>query len=346
MLKTPPHQFIRREDAGLWNEELFGDRMIQFLYGRAKEDASLLYRALTSRQVSFLLGYLLFDFPDGPRIFGLHRFFRKFRLDPSEFVDPPESFQTYRQFFERKIKYWEFRPMAPREDEVVAPADSKVLLGSLNEASGLFLKGKFFHFEELLGEEKSLWIRSFQGGDFALFRLTPEKYHYTHTPVAGRVREFYEIPGYYHSCNPSALISLGTPLSKNRRVVTIIDTDVDGGTGVGIVAMVEVVALMVGEILQCYSEKRYEDPRDVCPGMFLRRGCPKSLFRPGSSTVVLLFQTNRVEFAPDLIQNLRHPSAQNRFTFAFGHPLVETDVQVRSGIGRAASARSSMEVTS
>jgi len=345
MKKVPPHQYIDRDSQRVNHERLLADGLIQFLYGQAKEDPSLLFRALTSRQASFLLGFLLFDFPQGPRIFGLHRFLRRFRLDPSEFLDPPGSFRTCRQFFERKIKYWEFRPMPPGEDEVLAPADSRAVLGSLDENSLIFLKGKFFHFEELLGKGKSFWSQCFQKGDFAIFRLTPEKYHYTHTPVAGRVKDIYEVPGSYHSCNPSAVISLVTPFSKNKRVVTLIDTDVAGGTGVGLVAMVEVVALMVGDILQCYSEHRYDDPQDVRPGMFLHRGVPKSLFRPGSSTVVLLFQPQRVEFTSDLVQNLRHPLAQNRFSIGFQRPLVETEVQVRSRIGRALFPQPSKEVS-
>ena len=52
---------------------------------------------------------------------------------------------------------------------------------------------------------------------------------------------------------PGAVVALVTPYSKNSRVVTIIDTEVPGGTGVGLVAMIEVVALMIGEVVQCYS---------------------------------------------------------------------------------------------
>ena len=69
--------------------------------------------------------------------------------------------------------------------------------------------------------------------------------------------------------------------------------------------MIEVVALMVGQIEQRYSEHRYENPRPVEKGMFLRAGAPKALFRPGSSTVVLLFQRGRVRFARDLVENQR-----------------------------------------
>ena len=67
--------------------------------------------------------------------------------------------------------------------------------------------------------------------------------------------------------------------------------------------------------------------------MFLKRGQPKSLFRPGSSTVVLLFQKDRVVFDDDIIRN-QNCQAQTRFSLGFGRPLVETEVWVRSGIAR------------
>ena len=65
------------------------------------------------------------------------------------------------------------------------------MVGSLLETSGLFIKGKFFEFPELLGGKGSRWTRRFVEGDFAVFRLTPEKYHYTHVPAAGEVADFY-----------------------------------------------------------------------------------------------------------------------------------------------------------
>lgn len=223
------------------------------------------------------------------------------------------------------------------EDEtlVVSPADSRMVAGSFEDVSTLFLKEKFFSMEELIGGNKSGWLRAFSNGDFAIFRLTPEKYHYNHCPVSGVVVDFYEIDGRYHSCNPGAVVAIVTPYSKNKRVVTVIDTDVPGGTRVGLVAMVEVVALMIGEILQCYSTDRYDAPRPVAPGLFLGRGCPKSLFRPGSSTVLLLFEKNRIEFARDVVVNMLREDVQSRFSMGFGKSIVETEVDVRSFIAAA-----------
>jgi phosphatidylserine decarboxylase len=208
-------------------------------------------------------------------------------------------------------------------------------VGSLNDTSTLFLKEKFFDFAELLGTDKYQWLYAFRNGDFAVFRLTPEKYHYNHTPVSGEVVDLYEVSGSYHSCNPSATINVVTPFSKNKRVITIVNSDVPGGTGVGIVAMVEVVALMIGDVVQAYSSTQYNDPKTISPGMFLKKGAPKSLYRPGSSTDLIIFQPGRVEFSDDLVRNRSLSNVQSRFSEGFGKPLVETDVRVRSSIGKA-----------
>ena len=256
-------------------------------------------------------------------------------IDLRECLDPPARLDTLQRVFERKIRYWECRPMPNDPLAVIAPADARMLCGSFCDTSSLFIKGKFFDFEEMFGLNKKNWLRVFEQGDFAIFRLTPDKYHYNHTPVAGRIIDFYQIPGLYHACNPNAVVSVATPYSKNKRVVTIIDTDVPEGNQVGLVAMIEVVALMIGDIVQCYSEKKYDDPSPVGTGMFLRKGAPKSLFRPGSSTVVLVFQKDRIRFADDIAANMAYAGAESIFSRGFGQPLVESDVKVRSLIATA-----------
>ena len=101
---------------------------------------------------------------------------------------------------------------------VVSPADAKVLIGGLDDIPELFIKEKFFSAEELLGPT-SVWKDRFVGGDFAICRLTPDKYHYNHVPVSGRVADIYTVDGDCHSCNPEAQIALASIHAKNRRVV-------------------------------------------------------------------------------------------------------------------------------
>lgn len=327
------HQYIERKTGRVITESLYGDRAISFIYSDIREKMPFLFRVLTGKGASWVLGFLNFDSILASNLSGSH--LKKLWLDYDECLEPASELNSLRKVFERKIRYWDCRPMPDDTATVVSPSDSRVLIGAFSKESLLFIKGKFFSYKDILGDGKGEWLSYFDGGYFAIFRLTPEKYHYNHTPVAGIVVDHYEVCGTYHSCNPSAVVELCTPYSKNRRVVTIIDTDVKGGSRVGLVAMVEVVALMIGRIVQCYSEEGYDDPRPVMPGIFLKKGCPKSLFRPGSSTVVLIFQKDRIIFSQDLIRNLHRPEVESRFSCGLGIKVVETDVSVRSAIGHA-----------
>ena len=333
----PTHQYIERFSGRICNEPLFGDRIVHWLYHPLREKAPQLFKLLTGARTTQLLGFFNYDLALASRVLGNRRFFKEAGVAPDECLDPVESLNTARKVFERKIRYQRCRPMPEDPRSVVSPADARVIVGALEEVAALQIKGKFFAFEELLGADKRQWLDSFRGGDFALFRLTPDKYHYNHTPVAGRVVDFYGIDGSYHSCNPQAIIAEATPFSKNRRVVTIFDTDVAGGSGVGKVAMLEVVALMIGGIDQCYSSRSYDDPQPLKVGMFVERGRPKSLYRPGSSTDVLLFEAGRIDFAADLLNNRSRHDVRSRFTAGFQKPLVETDIQVRSLLASAAN---------
>lgn len=329
------HQYIDRNNGQVCNEPLFGDRIIRWLYHPIRENAPGLFRLLTGPVTTKTLGFFNYDLALSTRILGNCQFLRESGVDLGECLDPPRKLDTARKVFERKIRYWQYRPMPEPPQAVVSPADSRVIVGSLEETSALSIKDKFFSYEELLGLHQHHWQNVFSKGDFALFRLTPDKYHYNHTPVAGRIVDFYQIDGCFHSCNPQAIVAEATPYSKNRRVVTMIDTDVDGGSWVGKVAMIEIVALMIGDIVQCYSSFCYDNPRPMVKGMFLEKGYPKSLYRPGSSTDLLLFEKNRIKFASDLLANRDRPDVQSRFSAGFKTPLVETDIKVRSLLGTA-----------
>ena len=329
------HQYIDRKTSAIMDEHLFHDELIQTVYSEVRERAPFLFDLITSARMSSLIAFTMYDFPVGPRLFGADNFVRRMGVTQSEILSP-ETLDTPRKFFERKIKYWECRPLPKEERAVAAPADSRMLAGTVDELASVRIKEKFFSYSELLGEHKVKWAAAFSEGEFAVFRLTPEKYHWSHFPVAGVTRDFYEVDGAYHSCNPSACIAMATPYSKNRRAVTVIDTDVPNGTQVGLVAMVEVAALMIGGIDQRYSAQRYDSPTTVRAGMFVKRGAPKSVFRPGSSVDILLFQKDRVQLSSDIAANLRRTDVESRYTTGFSTPIVETEVLVRSEIARRA----------
>jgi len=326
------HQYIERRTGLVRDEKLIADPWIRFLYSTVREHAPTLYRLAVSRWSTALLGWLNYDLPLVGQLTGNRQFLMEqgFRLD--ECVDRWEEMRTLRALFERRIRYWECRPMPSEDGVIVAPSDSRMLLGSFEEGTALFLKGQFFDLPALLGRDRPHWIERFASGEWAIFRLTPEQYHYNHLPVAGEVLDHYDLQGSYHACNPTAIVREATPFSKNGRVVTILDTDGAGGTQVGLVAMIEVVAMMIGEVEQVYSRERYDDPQPIQTGDWLDRGAPKSLFRPGSSTVVLLFEPNRIRFDDDLRLNQVRTDLRSRFSEGLGRAWVETEVTVRSGI--------------
>lgn len=333
--ELPAHQYINRHTAAVHTEDLFFDRTIQALYNTVRENASALFNWIISGRTSSVLGFLNYDMPLKTKVSDPQALLRRMGGNPDEILGSVGELNTYRKFFERQIRYEQFRPMPDDPGTVVSPADSRMVTGSFETPDSLFIKEKFFRFEELIGRDKTQWLAAFQHGDYAIFRLTPDKYHYNHCPVAGRVVDIYEINGRYHSCNPGAIVKCVTPYSKNRRVLTIIDTDVENGSRIGLVAMVEIVALMIGRIVQCYSARGYDPPQKVVPGLFLEKGRPKSLFRPGSSTTVLIFQKNRIRFSRDLLENGQRKDVNSRFTTGFGTTLVETELSVREPIGKA-----------
>jgi phosphatidylserine decarboxylase len=329
------HQYIDRKTRQVRTEILKADPVISAIYSPIREKASFLFRLIISARMSSLIGAVSYDLPFLNSPMDAGKFLAAHGIDLREVEGDPAKLDTLRKIFERKIRYEQLRSMPEDADAVVSPADSRLLVGAFSKNSALFIKGKFFDFCELIGRDKPRWLDAFDQGSFAVTRLTPDKYHYNHTPVAGTVLDIYEIDGHFHSCNPGAVVREVTPYSKNRRVVTIIDTDVPGGTGCGLVCMVEVVAMMIGKIVQCYSQKGYEHPRAVVPGLFMEKGCPKSLYRPGSSTTIVIFQKQRIRFSEDLLENQVRTDVSSRFSEGFGRPLVETEVTVRSGIGHA-----------
>lgn len=327
-----PHQYIERATKKVVTEKLAGDGLVRLLYGPLRENARFLFDSFTSARATDLAAIINMDLCRGR--FAAQIFAGKCGMDLSECADPPEFYTSARRIFTRRIQYEKLRPMPDDESCLASPADSRMIPGSFSNISHLFIKDKFFSFQEILGPEKEHWLNNFENGDFAVFRLTPEKYHYNHFPVSGMVVDIYEVEGLFHSCNPYAVVAECSPYSKNRRTVTIIETDVEGGSRVGLVAMIEVTALMIGRVTQCYSEEGYANPVSLAPGLFVKRGQPKSLYEPGSSTDVLLFQPGKIRFSPDILENAARSDVSSRFSAGFGQSLVETEVKVREEIAR------------
>ncbi|MCX7636129.1 MAG: phosphatidylserine decarboxylase, partial [Syntrophales bacterium] len=122
------HQYIERQTNRVETERLYGDRVIRFLYGSLREHAPAVFRAVTSSRMSSILGFLNYDHFLGRRLTRNGDFLKACGIDLRECLDHPAALNTPRKIFERKIRYWECRPMPEDPAIVVSPADAKVLL--------------------------------------------------------------------------------------------------------------------------------------------------------------------------------------------------------------------------
>lgn len=211
-------------------------------------------------------------------------FIERFQIDLDEVEHPPDQYPTFNAFFARRLKP-EARPFDSDPTALCSPADGKILVfPTLTPKVEFPVKGAFVTPAELLASADA--AQTYDGGSALIVRLAPPDYHRFHFPDAGRAGPARLISGQFHSVNPIALNQTPDLFSLNQRAVAEIDTEIFGR-----VAIVEIGAFAVASILQTYA-----------PGP-VQRGQEKGYFQFGGSTLVLLFEPQRVTFDPDLVRD-------------------------------------------
>ncbi|MGM0417046.1 MAG: phosphatidylserine decarboxylase, partial [Thermodesulfobacteriota bacterium] len=151
------HQYIERASGRIYEEHPFADRLVRWMYHPLREHAPALFNTLTSARFCDWLGRINYDL-DLPlwQRFNARRHLNTLarlgvRLHECEV--PVADLDTPRKIFERRIRYTECREMDPDPRKLAAPADSRMLWGSLRQSDSIYLKDKFFDLVELLGIE-------------------------------------------------------------------------------------------------------------------------------------------------------------------------------------------------
>lgn len=228
------------------------------------------------------------------------------QLDMSEVLLPVEQFKTFNEFFYRKLKPGARPCSAPDEPRVVvSPADCRsVFFDRMDEATNIWVKGREFTVERLLGDAYPEDARRFRNGALGVFRLAPQDYHRFHIPVDGIMGEPKTIAGDYYTVNPMAVRSALDVYGENVRVLVPIDSTVYGR-----VMVVCVGAMMVGStvITRQAGEK-------------VSRAEELGYFKFGGSTLLVLFEEGAVNFDSDLVGNSKGPLE----TFVRTWPYVDT----------------------
>ncbi|RCH89304.1 hypothetical protein CU098_000029, partial [Rhizopus stolonifer] len=188
-----------------------------------------------------------FDHPLSKREIG--PFIKFHKLDMSQVLEPVESFETFNEFFYRKLKP-DARPCDAKDNKrvVVSPADCRMLaFPTVDDATRIWIKGIEFSLSKLLDDPHE--AQAFDGGALAIFRLAPQDYHRYHSPVDGTIRKIHHVEGQYYTVNPMAIRTTLDVYGDNKRDVVYMDTEVFGK-----VAIVCIGAMMVGSIILTAKE--------------------------------------------------------------------------------------------
>lgn len=161
----------------------------------------------------------------------------------SEVLLPTNQFKNFNEFFYRALKPGARPCSAPDDPKIItSPADCRaVVFNKLDDAQSIWVKGREFTVERLLGNAYPDDARRYKNGSLGIFRLAPQDYHRFHVPVDGTLLEPKLIEGEYYTVNPMAIRSALDVYGENVRVVVPIDSAAHGR-----VMFICIGAMMVG----------------------------------------------------------------------------------------------------
>lgn len=228
-------------------------------------------------------------------------FVKHYNVNTDEIEKPADEYNSLADFFIRKLKPGA-REIDPRPDAIVSPVDGLVSnFGDINGDTLIQAKGKDYTLNALLADTE--YAETFINGKYVTLYLSPRDYHRMHTPLDGSVYAMRYIPGKLFSVNAFGVRNIDNLFAVNERLVNYFDT------AAGKVAYIMVGAMNVGRIRVVYDEfatntkktsafyKPYDKPHEFQKGDEIGR------FELGS-TVILLFEKDRVQFTDELYENM------------------------------------------
>jgi len=276
-------RYFNRYSGRYENEQVYGAGWMRWTYGTSLGRLAL--EALVKRPMfSQWYGWRMDRSRSRNKI---APFIRDFGINTDEFAQPPESFQSFNEFFYRRLKPGA-RPIDPDPNCVVFPADGRHLgFPSISGVEAVFVKGQQFNLPRLLGDVDL--AKRYADGALVLSRLCPVDYHRFHFPAAGLASRTALLNGLLYSVNPVALRRNLGYLWENRRTLTRLETE-----RFGQILILEIGATNVGSIVQTYK-----------PGATASKGDEKGFFRFGGSSTLVLFEPGRIRLAEDLVHYSR-----------------------------------------
>ena len=290
-------EFWNRRRQTQETESVYGSAGVSLLYGNPLGFA-LTNALLVRKSVSQLYGAF-----QGSRlsIRKISSFVEKFGVNMGDFE--PGPYQSFNDFFVRRFRAGK-RVFPADLHTMGAFAEARYLaFAGLQPDSILPIKGLKLDASDVLGNTPGK--ERFAGGPCLLARLCPVDYHRFHFPDAGRIVHWHNETGKLHSVNPLALARKPDLFLANERQVSLLQTD-----QFGLLAYVEVGALMVGRIVHSHPLERA-----------FRRGDEKGYFLFGASTVIVYGEKGTWTPEPDL---LKHTAEGREVLVELGQPVARS----------------------
>ena len=272
-----PIQYYDRGSGVLKTEKVAAEKWLVWLYNNPVGQATL-WTLVKRKLVSSIYGKMM-DSPLSTK--KIQPFVEEFDIDMNS--AKKQKFNSFNDFFTRKLKN-NARPIDTNSNITISPADGKILAYKDISNSDFIIKGYQFDILSFLNNEDL--AKKYLDGSLVIIRLAPFDYHRFHFPISGKVSPTTRISGDYYSVNPLALRKKIELFCLNKREYSIISNPLFGD-----VLMAEVGATMVGSIVQTYT------------GNFVKKGEEKGYFKFGGSSVVLLFEKNKISIDKDLLIN-------------------------------------------
>lgn len=280
-MKLDKIEFIDRKTNKICIENVPGEKFLKFLYHNPFGKLPL--ELLVKRKcLSSFYGKLM---DQKKSINKIEDFVRDNNIDISEAQKKVEQFISFNDFFYRKLK-----PNARKiSNGLVSPADGKIIgFSKINDWDKFFIKGTEFSLEKYLNN-KNLFEK-YKGGSMIIVRLAPADYHRYHFPADGKIGNRNKIEGSYYSVSPYAIKDNFGVFCENKRELTILENSEYGD-----ILISEIGATMVGGIEQTYT-----------PNTLVKKGDEKGYFTFGGSSVLLLFEKNKIKIDHDILRNTKN----------------------------------------
>lgn len=278
--QTQESLYFDRYSESLCREEIYGEKALRWAY---ETRAGRFCLELFIKRLLFSRLYGLWaDSKVSAKEIG--RFIDRFAVDSGEFLEPVGSYQTFNEFFYRRLRP-EARPIAAGAYEIIFPADGRHLfISDLSKEQFLWAKGQRFDLATLLGN--AALAERYGSGAALVSRLCPTDYHRFHFPWKGFAGTPREIRGLLYSVNPLVLARNLGALWQNKRRLTKVEDQC-----LGEYLFLEIGATNVGSIVST-----------CIPEASVAKGQEKGYFRFGGSMVMTLFLPGKITPAADLAE--------------------------------------------